>query len=98
MLPHIVSSWSHSHRNHFLRICSYLVTGALLGMSSLFAPAIAQSGPMIPGDAVITGFSGFKPIDMQPAPPDPLARFFIDADGNSVQVLRLQPSGAPQGS
>ena len=61
------------------------------------APAMAQGGPMMPGDAVVTGFSGFKPLDMPSAGPDPLARFFIDTDGNAMQVLRLQPAGPPQG-
>jgi hypothetical protein len=84
-------------RNRFRRLVCHFIAAALLGVSFLSAPAFAQGGPMVPGDAVVTGFSGFKPIDMQGAPPDPLARFFIDAEGSSMQVLRLQPDGAPQG-
>jgi hypothetical protein len=61
------------------------------------APAAAQGGPMLPGDAVVTGFAGFKPLDTPSPSPDPLANFFIDPDGNAMQVLRLQPNGPPQG-
>ena len=80
-----------------LRIAGRLIAAILLATFSSSAPALAQGGPMMAGDAVVTGFSGFKPIDLPAASPDLLGRFFIDADGNAMQVLRLQPNGAPQG-
>ncbi len=93
---HCRPSQSQERSRLILPACR-LIAGALLGMCASLVPALAQVGPMAPGDAVVTGFSGFKPIDMPAAPPDPLARFFIDTDGNAMQVLRLQPNGAPQG-
>ena len=58
--------------------------GILLAILFSLASAWAQGGPMMAGDAVVTGFSGFKPIDLPAASPDLLARFFIDTDGDWV--------------
>ncbi|QWG11489.1 hypothetical protein KMZ29_17325 [Bradyrhizobium sediminis] len=92
-------SRSHSAIRDVGGVVSGLIGVALLAtsLSLSSAPAVAQGGPMMPGDAVVTGFSGFKALDLPAAPPDPLARFFIDTDGNAMQVLRLQPGGPPQG-
>jgi hypothetical protein len=106
----IVRDLSRGHARHFesrsrsaIRDVGGVVSG-LIGVALLAtslslspAPAIAQGGPMMPGDAVVTGFSGFRVQDLPAAPPDPLARFFIDTNGNAMQVLRLQPGGPPQG-
>ncbi|MBC8048984.1 MAG: hypothetical protein H7X92_02420 [Chitinophagales bacterium] len=53
---------------------------------------------MAPGDAVVSGFSGIKPMD-KPVPPggNPLDEFFIDLNGASAQILSLTaPGGPPQ--
>lgn len=76
--------------------CLVVLGAGLLGTAFTTSQAAAQ-GAMSSGDAVVTGFSGFKPIDTTSGSPDPLARFFIDPDGNAMQVLRVQPSGAPLG-
>ncbi len=60
----------------------------------LASGAHAQSGPvLVPGDAVVTGFSGIAPIT-------PAAEAMgIDLDGPSAQVLSLAAMpGAPSGS
>ena len=63
----------------FGALCRTLAAAACLSLPAL--PALAQ---MAPGDAVVTGFSGFKPL-VPPGPsPDPLASLFIDTDGNAA--------------
>ena len=64
-----------------------------LGLRSAAAQA---PGIMAPGDAVVTGFPGTVP----PPPPvvgDPLDETFINPDGASLRILRLQPTGPAAG-
>jgi hypothetical protein len=72
-------------------LCRTLALAALLGLPAL--PALAQ---MAPGDAVVTGFSGARPLEPPGTSPDPLDNLFIDTGGNAARVLRLAPSGPPQ--
>ncbi len=46
------------------------------------------------GDAVVTGFSGTSQPDPLPAG-DPLDETFIDLDGASAQIFRLEPGAPP---
>jgi hypothetical protein len=74
-----------------------------LGMSLvLFASVVAglpaaeaQDMGLSRGDAVVTGFSGIKPLDV-PVPPgtDPLDYFFIDLQGASAEILSLSALGS----
>jgi len=73
---------------------------ALFALLTVGLPqAQAQDTGLARGDAVVTGFSGIKPLDI-PIPPgaDPLDYFFIDLRGPSAQVLSLSALGlGPQG-
>ncbi|MHA1159060.1 MAG: hypothetical protein ACTSP2_10020, partial [Alphaproteobacteria bacterium] len=50
-----------------------------------------------PGDAVVTGFSGVGPA-FPPFPSgNPLDETFIDLDGASMRIQRIQPGAPPAG-
>ncbi|MGI9421820.1 MAG: hypothetical protein ACR2PA_01345 [Hyphomicrobiaceae bacterium] len=69
----------------------------LLAVSFLFSslsPASAQDGVLVPGDAVVTGFSGFVPTGAAPVA-DPLDSFFINTEGPSAQILSFGALGGP---
>ena len=60
--------------------------------------ALAQApGIMVPGDTIVTGFSGVLP----PNPPipsgNPVDETFINLDGASMQIQRPSPAGPPAG-
>src|SRR5262245_19564286 len=80
-----------------------LASASMLLLSSVMLPVAAAQAQtpaiLAQGDAVVTGFSGIKPLD---APvrsgADPLDSFFIDLDGPSMQILQLGAlEGRPQG-
>src|SRR5215510_14886178 len=71
----------------------------LLGAVPPLSTAAKAQAVLSEGDAVVTGFSGIKPLDA-PVPPgaNPLDTFFIDLDGPSMQIVQLGAAGAaPQG-
>lgn len=49
------------------------------------------------GEAVVTGFSGTKAADPPPASGDPIDETFIDLDGPSAQIFKLEPGTPPMG-
>src|SRR5262245_22583773 len=49
------------------------------------------------GEAVVTGFSGVKPADRSAVAGNPLDQTFIDLDGASARILRLEPGAPPAG-
>jgi len=60
-----------------------------------FSQANAQDASLARGDAVVTGFSGIKPLDVPvPAGANPLDYFFIDLQGPSAEILSLSGLGA----
>lgn len=69
-----------------LVLFAFLATG--------LSQAQAQDTGLARGDAVVTGFSGIKPLDV-PVPPgaDPLDYFFIDTQGPSAEILSLSSLG-----
>ncbi len=78
--------------------CRWLGVGMLLAASllaNLPSSARAQDAGLARGDAVVTGFSGIKPLDV-PLPPgaNPLDYFFIDLQGPSAEILALSGLGA----
>ena len=74
-----------------LALCAFMGAG--------LSQANAQDTRLARGDAVVTGFSGVKPLDTPaPAGADPLDTFFIDLQGPSAQILSLSALGyGPQG-
>ena len=55
----------------------------------------AQDASLARGDAVVTGFSGIKPLETPvPTGADPLDYFFIDLQGASAEILSLSGLGA----
>ncbi len=48
-----------------------------------------------PGDAVVTGFSGVRPLQQVAPGVDPLDKTFIDMDGPAVRIIDLNSPGAP---
>ena len=57
--------------------------------------ANAQDASLARGDAVVTGFSGIKPLETPvPTGADPLDYFFIDLQGASAEILSLSGLGA----
>ena len=76
-----------------------LIAGVTLFLFAAFIalPVNAQDGGIFGrGDAVVTGFSGTKQSDPPPAG-DPLDETFIDLDGASAQIFRLEPGAPPSG-
>jgi hypothetical protein len=61
------------------------------------AADVAAMTLLSPGDAVVTGFSGVVPPVAPPPSGDPIDGTFIDPDGASMRIQRLQPSGPPTG-
>ena len=76
---------------------SRLVLGLAVLASALSGPAGAQEeGVLVPGEAVVTGFSGFAAAQ-PPAGQDPVDFVSIDLSGPSARVVDLRGLG-PQGS
>ncbi|MFP3921307.1 MAG: peptidoglycan-binding protein, partial [Dichotomicrobium sp.] len=76
-------------------VASVLITAFILLVFAI-TTARAQDDVLMPGDAVVTGFSGIKPADVPLAPGgSPLDEFFIDLDGSSAQIMSLAVPGAP---
>lgn len=74
--------------------------GLLLVLVTAFAASAANaqdSSIFTRGEAVVTGFSGTKAADPPPASGDPLDETFIDLDGPSAQILKLEPGTPPMG-
>jgi hypothetical protein len=70
---------------------------ALAGALSFAAPATAADQIFMPGQPIVTGFSGtVAPADV-PDGTDPLDLTFIDPDGKSVVIQNLEPDGPPAG-
>jgi uncharacterized repeat protein (TIGR01451 family) len=68
----------------------------LLGAVLLPITAAKAQSVLSQGDAVVTGFSGIKPLDASvPPSTNPLDTFFIDLDGPSMQIVQLRAAGAP---
>ncbi len=74
-----------------LALCAFMGAG--------LSQANAQDTSLARGDAVVTGFSGIKPLDVPvPDGASPLDYFFIDLQGPSAQILPLTAPGyGPQG-
>src|SRR5665213_451145 len=60
------------------------------------APALAQSGLVAPGDAVVTGFSQAA-VTATPPGADPYDYYMINPAGPSARVVDLTTVGAPGG-
>jgi hypothetical protein len=79
-----------------------ILPGAVLAVAILIAgvakpdAALAQAPPiLLPGNAIVTGFSG-APLPAQIAPGlNPGDQTFIDLNGPSARVFNLQTPGAP---
>ncbi|WP_119391985.1 hypothetical protein [Taklimakanibacter lacteus] len=74
--------------------------GLLLVLLAAFATSAADAQDnaiLTRGEAVVTGFSGTKPADPPPAAGNALDETFIDPDGASAQILKLEPGAPPQG-
>jgi hypothetical protein len=68
---------------------------AILGLLSFNQPAKAEPQSVYaPGDVVVTGFSGIKPVNENPAGSDD---FFIDVEnGVSMKIFKPDLQGEPQ--
>jgi len=76
----------------------YLGLLLVLVVSLAASLANAQDAALLTrGEAVVTGFSGTKPADPPPAAGDPVDETFIDLDGASAQILKLEPGAPPTG-
>lgn len=62
---------------------------------AVFAQAIAPSGIVADGEAVVTGFSGAQPPALIAPGIDPADKTYIDLAGPSARVIDLQTAGAP---
>ncbi len=72
------------------------LSGGLLA-SALAGSAAAQDGLYLPGDTIVTGFSGAAPA-VPPFPSgDALDETFIDLNGASMRIQRLQATAGPAG-
>lgn len=84
----------------FLRRTSHAI-GLLLAASLAAAlpGAVAQAAEPVfaPGQPIVTGFGGTLPAAEMPDGADPLDYTFIDPDGASMVIQRLQPEGPPAG-
>jgi hypothetical protein len=88
---------STSKRGAFRSLIAAAALTPLLLLAGQAAEA-ADTGILAPGDAVVTGFPGTVPPASPPAPGvDPMDLTFINPDGASMKVQRLQPSGPPTG-
>ena len=75
-----------------------LVLLCLLLVAFAADPARAQDNAVFArGEAVVTGFSGTKPAVPPAGADDPFDEVFIDIDGASAQILRLEPGAPPAG-
>jgi len=70
---------------------------SLLALALFAQPASAADAIFAPGQPIITGFSGVVAPDAPPPGSDPLDRTFIDLNGNSVVIQKLEPNGTPKG-
>ena len=68
---------------------------ALFAAAALLA-APARSDVLKTNDAIVTGFAGAKAADVTPAEGDPFGEDFIDLDGASMEIHRLEPGGPPK--
>jgi hypothetical protein len=72
---------------------------AALGLAlTAIAPAPLSGQPatstiLAPGNAAVTGFSGFVPPPQIPPGVDPAERSFVDLDGSSLRIVDLQHMG-----
>jgi hypothetical protein len=82
-------------------VAAFAAAMVLLGASAHQARAqqpFVLPGILAPGDAVVTGFSGTMPPLIPLAPGmNPLDFTFINPEGNSMEIERLQPNGPPAG-
>ena len=68
---------------------------ALLAFLAFGSQAEAQDTGLARGDAVVTGFSGIRPLDTPvPAGANPLDYFVIDQRGPSAEILSLSALGS----
>ncbi len=81
-------------KRSFLR--AVLFAAFLLLGAAQFIAGPARADIIETGDAVITGFSGVKAADPA-ASGDPFDETFIDLDGASMQIHKLEPKGPPDG-
>jgi hypothetical protein len=73
-----------------------LAAPLLLSLVFAAAPASAQDGQVLDrGMAVVTGFAGTK--QFQPPAGNALDATFIDLDGASAEIIRLEPDEPPSG-
>ena len=68
---------------------------ALFAFAALLA-APARSDVLKTNDAIVTGFAGAKAADVTPAEGDPFDEDFIDPDGASMEIHRLEPGARPK--
>ena len=68
---------------------------ALFAAATLMA-APARADVLNVNDAVVTGFSGVKTAKDTPAEGDPFDEDFINLDGASMEIHRLEPGGPPK--
>jgi hypothetical protein len=78
---------------------SFLAGAAMLGTLLFGQPAAAQQAVYAPGDAIVTGFSGVKPLEGVSSPGgNPIDGFFIDPKGASMKIFGIvSPGSPPQG-
>jgi len=78
------------------KLAASIMLAAFVLLALAMTAARAQDSALMPGDAVVTGFSGIKPADVPLGPgANPLDEFFIDLDGPSAQIMSLAVPGAP---
>ena len=93
---------THSRRLMTTAIAVAVSTAAasLVPLEAARAQGANAAGPVLQrGDAVVTGFSGIRPVETKvPAGENPLDYFSIDSDGPAAQILSLRSlPGGPQG-
>ena len=74
-----------------------LLAALAVSVSLWTSSAFAADAIFVPGEPIVTGFSGVVPPASPPSGTDPLDRTFINPDGQSMVIQKLQPDGAPSG-
>jgi hypothetical protein len=77
-----------------LQTLAWLAVAFFAAATLLAAPSRADV--LNANDAVVTGFSGTQSADTAPGESDPFGETFIDPDGASVKIRKLEPDAAPE--
>jgi hypothetical protein len=81
-----------------VRLAATSLAAAALSTAMSASVVLAQDEPIFaPGQPVVTGFSGVTEPEAPPDAGDPLDYTFIDLDGASMVIQRLEPDGPPSG-